>query len=212
MKLLPVSLNVMERRCVVFGGGPVAARKAQSLCECGAEVVVISPHFCDEWRALEGQICRETRVYAPGDCADASLVFAGTNNREVNQQIAEEARRSGILCNVVDAPETSDFHSAATVRRGEVSIAIATGGSFPLLARHLRQKIEDVIGPEYEALLEIVASRRAELPTKLVEQSDRAEFWREVLNGPALSLLREGNGAGAKQMIDALFDSLNSEC
>ncbi len=211
MKLLPVSLNVSGRRCVVFGGGPVAARKAQSLYECGAQIIAISPQFGDEWHDLPSEIRREARVYAAGDCAGAMLIFACTNNREVNQQIADEAREAGIWCNIADAPESSDFHSAATVRRGEIAISIATGGSFPLLARHLRHKIETAIGLEYEVLLEIVALRRAELPSKLAAQSDRAEFWREVLNGPALPLLREGKRAAAEQMIDNFFDSLNSE-
>ena len=209
MRLLPVSLNVSERRCVIFGGGAVSARKAQSLHECGAEVIVIAPQWSDDWHDLQSQIQCETRVYAPGDCAGASLVFACTDNRAVNQQIADEARESGIWCNVADAPATSDFHSAATVRRGDIAISIATGGSFPALARHLRQKIESAIGPEYEELLEILAERRAALPSKLAEQSERAEFWREILNGPALHLLREGKRAEAEQMIHNLFDSLN---
>lgn len=211
MKLLPVSLNVARRRCVVFGGGAVALRKAQSLRECGAEIVVVAPQFGAEWDALQGQIRRETRVYAPGDCAGASLVFACTNDREVNRQIAAEARDAGIWCNVADALETSDFHSAAAVRRGEISVSIATGGSFPLLARHLREKIESAIGPEYEALLEIVATRRAALPSKLAAQSERAEFWRAILNGPILQLLRDGKRAEAENLIDRCFDALTTD-
>jgi precorrin-2 dehydrogenase/sirohydrochlorin ferrochelatase len=211
MRLLPVSLNVEGKRGVVFGGGPVAARKAQSLLECGATVMAIAPEFADDWLPLEDDVEQRLRVYLAGDCKGAALVFACTNNAEINQRIATEAREAGAWCNVADAPEMGDFHSAATVRRGDIAVSIATGGSFPLLSRHLKQKIEAAIGPEYADLVEIVGARRAALSSKLEEQSDRAGFWQAVLNGPALPLLRDGKRAEAEASVDSLFSSLTAE-
>jgi siroheme synthase-like protein len=196
VKLLPVALNVQGRRCLVVGGGAVARRKAQSLVECGAHVVVIAPHFEGDWPDVE----KIERRFQFGDCTGAALIFACTNDASVNEQIAEEAQNFNIWCNVADDASVSDFHSMAILRRGEISVAVATGGGSPALARHLKERISETIGAEYETLLEILAARRGRV--SMEAQSERAEFWRAILSGPVLDLLREGKRAEAETWID----------
>ena len=199
MKLLPLALNLQNRRCVVFGAGAVAKRKAGSLIECGAQLLVVAPHFDDSWAAFDCE--KIARLYQTGDCAGAVLVFACTNDAEVNRQIAEEARKANILCNTADEGDAGDFHSMATLRRGDICIGISTSGGSPALSKHLKEKIGETIGPEYDSLLQMLAARRVHLAETFATQSERAAFWREVLQSNVLNLLREGQTEEAENLL-----------
>ena len=203
MKLLPLALHVQERRCLIFGAGAVAKRKTVSLLECGAQLQVVAPHFDEWWADIS---CEKTaRLYQKGDCKNAFLVFACTNDPTVNRQIAGEARQLNILCNLADEGEAGDFHSMATLRRGDICVGISTTGGSPALSRHLKEKIGETIGPEYESLLEMLAAEREALPQTVTEQSQRAELWRAVLGSEILKLLRDNKTEDAKQLLQTLL-------
>ncbi len=140
----PVFLtNLAGAPVVVIGGGEVAARKVAGLLAVQAAVTLISPKAVPEL-ALLAAIARITwieRPYAPGDLEGARLVFAATNVRAVNAQVAGEAAMRGILCNVVDAPAEGTFHLPAIHRQDEVVVAVGTGGSAPGRAKQVRDRI-----------------------------------------------------------------------
>ncbi len=205
MKLLPVALNVQNKQCLIVGGGPVAQRKAKALLECGAHVTVVAPVVCDCFAPLLKQINHVQRPYQEADCGGYELVFVCTNSREVNAEVAREVQLYGIWCNIADDPESSDFHSAATVRRGDICVGITTTGGSPALARHLKTQIEAMIGPEYEELLEIMSAQRAALLDKLARQEDRAIIWHTILSSDALALLRAGRRVEAEALVDELI-------
>ncbi len=204
MKLLPVALNVEQKHCLVVGGGPVALRKAQALLECGALVAIISPSLCPDFRPLRDQIDYDPREFQGNDCTGFHLVFACTDSRHVNAAIADAARQLGILCSVADDPRASDLHSAATVRRGDICVGITTGGSSPALARHLKHRVDEAVGAEYEALLEMLEAWRSSLVQIIEEQSERADIWRAILSSEVLDLLKEGKRAEAERLVDAI--------
>jgi siroheme synthase-like protein len=143
-------------------------------------------------------------VLQPGDAADYHLVFACTDRADVNAQVAREARAHGAWCNVADNADASDFHSAAAVRRGEICIGIGTAGGSPALARHLRERVEACIGPEYEQLLDIMSRQRAFAKATVAEPSERASLWRAVLASDALDLLRDGRRDEAEALVARL--------
>jgi precorrin-2 dehydrogenase/sirohydrochlorin ferrochelatase len=201
MKLLPLALNVQDRRCVVFGAGAVARRKAQSLLECGAEVILVAPRFDEAWANLA--IEKKTRPYQPGDCEGALLVFACTNDAAVNRQITDEAHALNIPCNAADDGEAGDFHSMAVVRRGDICVGVSTSGGSPALSRHLKEKIGETIGPEYESLLTLLSARRADLPDTFEAQERRAAFWNEILHSEILNLLRQGETSAAEKLLES---------
>ena len=206
--LLPISLDVKNKRCLVVGGGIVATRKVRSLLECGAIVVVVSPDLCDEMQTLQPQIEYSKRQFHSEDCAGCLLIFACTNVREVNQEIAKAAQNLGIWCNVADDSSRSDFQSAATIRRGEISVAVATNGGSPALSKHLKARIESVIGPEYAQLLSLMSERRARIEYSN-EQAERANKWRAILGSDVLELLRAGETERATQKIDAILSAVD---
>jgi siroheme synthase-like protein len=204
MKLLPVALNIENKPCLIVGGGAVARRKAESLLECGAKVHVIAPQLCDEFESLMNSLEYSKRGYQSGDCKNYSLVFACTDNRELNAAVAEEAKGLSIWCNIGDDNAGSDFHVAAAIRRGDVCVGITTGGGSPALSRHLKAKVQEAIGPEYSELLEIISARRDALSRSTPEQKQRAAIWRAILESDALELLRSGQREAAEAVVDGL--------
>jgi cobalt-precorrin 5A hydrolase/precorrin-3B C17-methyltransferase len=140
----PVVLTGMAGvRAVVVGGGAVGERKVRGLLAAGAEVTVVSPEATDRVRqwADEGRIRWEARPYQPGDLYGVALAFAAADRREVNAQIAGDARTRGVLCNVADAPHEGGFHVPAVYRGPDVMVTVSTYGESPGQARRLRDLI-----------------------------------------------------------------------
>ena len=179
MKYYPVFLDIKDKKCVVVGGGEVAARKAERLLDCGAEVFVISPKLSPELAALkeENIICHIAAEYK-GDLIDeAALVIGATNDEKTNAQISLDAHSKGIPVNIVDDPKRCDFILPSLMQRGDLAIAVGTGGKSPALARHLREELESIYGEEYEILLNILGNLRA----KMVKNEGMGKDWFESM-------------------------------
>ncbi len=148
MAYIPIFLDVTGRECVVVGGGEVAARKVESILEAGARVTVVSPHLSPilESLAASGSVTHLARNYQRGDIRGCVLVYAATDDPKLHRELAAEARALGIPVNVVDVPELCTFIAPAVVKRGELQIAISTGGASPAFAARLRRTLEDQFG------------------------------------------------------------------
>ncbi len=193
--MLPIALNLRDRRVLVVGGGAVAARKAAACLEAGAHVTVVAPTLIESFPTLVEHIAR---FYQSGDGKGCDLVFAATDKREVNALVAADARSNKIWCNIADDPQSSDFHTQSVVRRDQIAIGISTERLSPMLARHLRERVESVVGPEYQLLQELTRELDVPLP-------QRAAFWRAVLDSDVLHLLRAGETARARVLLGELF-------
>ncbi|MCX5849257.1 MAG: bifunctional precorrin-2 dehydrogenase/sirohydrochlorin ferrochelatase [Deltaproteobacteria bacterium] len=162
MKYYPVFLDIRDKKCVIVGGGEVAARKAERLLDCGAKVSVISPKLSPELAELKEKkgIAHIVAQYS-GDLIDgAALIIGATDDEKTNAQISIDARGKGIPVNIVDDPQKCDFILPSLVQRGDLAITIGTGGKSPALARHLRKELESKYGKEYETLLNILGNLR----------------------------------------------------
>ena len=205
----PVFLNLRGRRVVVVGGGQVALRKVRGLMECGAVVTVIAPDAVPalEDLAQKGRIELVRREYQSGDLHGASLVVASTDRREVNAQVSAEAAEEGIFVNVVDDPELCSFIMPSVLSRGDLVVAVSTGGRSPLLARLVRDLLADVIGPEYGEMAALMGRLRPEVRRAAATEAERAEIWQRVLASPAMDLLREGKVHEAEEVARACISS-----
>lgn len=153
------------RRVLVVGAGTVGEAKIEGLLATDASVRVVAPKAAPrvrEW-AREGRIEWEPREYTPADLTGMFLVIAATGSSAVHKEIYAEARSRGVLCNAVDEPERCDFYFPAVVRRGELQIAISTGGLSPALAQRLRKELEQQFGPEWEEWVAQLGRTREEL-------------------------------------------------
>ena len=190
----PINLDLRNRKCVVVGGGEVAERKVETLLEFDAAVVVIAPELTSrlECHAEQGLIGHLRGVYAAEMLEGAFLVFAATDDREVNCAVSEECRNRGILVNVADDPELCTFFVPAMVRRGDFVIGISTSGKSPALAKRARESLETEFGPEYGDLADLMGELRDEVKSKCPDQADRNRAFVRILDSDVLDLLAQG--------------------
>jgi siroheme synthase-like protein len=139
----PIFLDLEGRRVVVVGAGKVALRKTRGLVVAGARVTVVAPRSESEFAGLPVRMVK--RRFRVSDLEGAALVFAATDDREVNRRIGVAAQRRGILANIADAAAECDFVVPARLERGIVQIAIATGGRNPRVSAELRRKLEKLL-------------------------------------------------------------------
>ncbi|HJY85490.1 MAG TPA: bifunctional precorrin-2 dehydrogenase/sirohydrochlorin ferrochelatase [Candidatus Acidoferrales bacterium] len=179
MALFPMFVKLEGRPCLVVGAGRVAEAKIRSLLATGAAVRVVgrSPTSAVKGWARTGRISWAPREFDPGDL-DGVVVVVSATSPEVNERVCREARRRGVLANVVDEPLHCDFYYPAVVRRGDLQIAISTGGNSPALAQRLRKELEKRFGPEYESWVRELGKERK----KLLEQAMDPRHRRRLLH------------------------------
>jgi precorrin-2 dehydrogenase / sirohydrochlorin ferrochelatase len=123
-----------------------------------ARVVVISPDVSPELASMAVEV--RQRPYREGDLEGAFLAFAATDRREVNAAVAWEAQERGIPVNVADEPSEGDFVLPSTLRRGQLQVAVSTGGASPTLAQRIRLELEDIFGYEWAGVVEALHRAR----------------------------------------------------
>ena len=198
----PLFIDLRKKKCVVVGGGQVALRKVLSLLECGAEVTVISPDFTPEFKRFRRKktLHLVKDHFAPEEIGGATLVIAATDSRKTNQTVAEEARRQGAFVNVVDEPGESDFILPSFFRRGDLTLAVSTGGASPAFARKIKTWLEKSMGEDYAELLSLVKEVRSEL--KRGGKPVSPEVWQEGLDLDLLiGLVKKGEKDKAKKLL-----------
>jgi precorrin-2 dehydrogenase/sirohydrochlorin ferrochelatase len=158
--MYPVSLIVKDRPCLVVGGGGVALRKIQGLVEEGAKVTVVTREAVEPIAAMadRGEIRLELREYRADAAGSWALVFAATDDREVNARVFRDAEEQGLWCNVADDPEFCTFHLPARVRRGPLQMAIGSAGEAPFAVSRLRRLLERRFGEEWGEWLGVAFS------------------------------------------------------
>ena len=204
-QLYPIYADVAGKTVVVVGGGRVAQRKVESLLECEAQVVLISPELTDHLEKLEqdGAISVRRRGFKKGDLAGAWLIIAASDDQEINQQIFDQAQLDRVFCNVVDDPERCSFHVPALVRRGTLQFAISTGGLSPALAKQIRKKLENEFGSYYEDFLDGLSELREHVKAKYAQnQQQRAAILSGFVDSEALEMLREGKVAEFCELLE----------
>lgn len=197
------ALDLNHRRCIIVGGGAVAERKIDALLESGAEVTVISPMTSPEIerRAAAFEITLFRRPFRYGDLEGAWLAVAATDSRDINHLVYEEATQRRVLINTVDSLQECHYVVPAVLNRGDVRIAISSGGQSPVLAQKARDEIAKVVGPEYGVLAEILGGCRREVHRWLPDAADRRALWLEVANSDALELTRQGRASEVRTHV-----------
>lgn len=207
MKGYPIFLvHLDRRRCIVVGGGAVAARKVSGLRKADARVVVISPTLCDRLEDLAASDAVEVvrRTYQRGDLEGATLAIAATDDPDINQLVWEEAQERGMPVNVVDDPAHCTFIAPSVVRRGPLTLAISTSGCCPALSRHLRKQLEQTFGPVYADYVELLGELREQAVAELA-LAERRVFWEQIFQSEVLSLLASGDEEQAHRRAEAIL-------
>ena len=197
----PVFIDVKDRRCVVIGGGNIGEEKVLKLLDCGAQVVVISPEVNEAVSDLAGgeQVTWHRREYRPGDLEDTFIAIASTDDNGVNRRIAEEAEKRNVLLNVVDVTHLCTFIAPAVARRGDVTVAVSTGGASPALARKFREELSRTRLLEYADLAPVLSEARGEL--KRLGVKVHPDHWQKCIDEDLLSMVQEGRVEEARRTL-----------
>lgn len=201
MRTHPVFLRLTGRRCVVIGGDETAAAKVRACIDAGGEVTVVAPRLVPELErtVAERGARHRARAYRTGDLAGAFLAYASTPDAALVERLTAEAEREHVLLNVVDTPDACTFIAPAVLARGELQVAVGTGGASPGLASRVRSEIAEVVGPEYGTLTAILGAVRGMLPAG----PERVAVLGRLLDSPLLDLVRRGRRAE----VDALLET-----
>jgi siroheme synthase-like protein len=198
---LPANMIVRDRRVLVVGAGRVAARKIATLLELGADVHVVAPAVSDEVRALStaGKLTLHEREFGTADLDGAWLAFTATGDAAVDRRVHDAAEAARIWVNSADDPVNCSLTLMSLVRRGDLVVAIGTGGRSPALAAQLRRQLEEEIGPEYEAVLELLAEARESL--RAAGRSSEDADWQRAFDSGIVELVQSGRIADAKELL-----------
>jgi uroporphyrin-III C-methyltransferase / precorrin-2 dehydrogenase / sirohydrochlorin ferrochelatase len=207
MNYFPVFFDLTAQRVLVVGGGEVALRKVALLERSGASVYLVAPEVLPELkdRADAGLMNLAIREFIPSDLDGARLVIVATSRRAVNRWIAGLSEARGIPVNVVDDREASRFIVPAIVDRDPVLLAISTGGTSPVLARRLRERLEAVIPKKIGALALWLWGLRHAARRRLRNTDERRRFFESLVDGPAARRFIEGDVHGAQAMAQQLL-------
>jgi uroporphyrin-III C-methyltransferase/precorrin-2 dehydrogenase/sirohydrochlorin ferrochelatase len=204
MDFLPIFMNIRGQRCLVVGGGEIAARKAALLQEAGARIVVVSPTLSPSLarQAEQGGVTYREGVFEAADLDGVTLVIAATDDEAVNRQVSELARARALPVNVVDNPDLCSFIVPSIIDRSPVQIAVSTGGASPVLARLLRTRLESVIPSTYGRLAALVDGFRDKVKARFLDVNARRNFWEQVLEGRIAELVFAGKNEEAEAELE----------
>jgi siroheme synthase-like protein len=197
----PIFLEMKDRRCVVIGGGAVAERKVEGILAAGAKVTVVSPALNGGLQRLlsRGAIRHLPHEHRAGDLAGYDLAFVAMDDPELNAAACGEARSQNIWVNSADDPAHCDFLLPAVIRRGDLVVAVSTGGASPAATRAMREELDEYFTADYARFVQIAAEVRRELREKSVSPS--ADAWNRALRGDFRRLIKEGKAMQAKELL-----------
>lgn len=200
----PINLNLSGRICVVIGGGAVAERKVMPLLSAGAAVLIVSPSLTTGLAELAaaGSVQWLESGYATGVTDGAALVFAATDDPEVNAHAAADARSRGAWVNVADAPDACDFTVPATVRLGDVVISVTSG--VPGYSAAIADRVAAEIGPEYGELCRLLRDARRRIMAGTAGIAARREAMAALVaqTDNLVELLHRGENEAARAVIE----------
>ncbi|MGB6354461.1 MAG: siroheme synthase CysG [Steroidobacteraceae bacterium] len=207
MKYFPVFFDLSAQKVLIVGGGEVALRKISLLERTGASITVVAPTVAPELmaRAAAGSLKVVVREFVPEDLDGARLVIVATSRRAVNRWIAALSEARHIPVNVVDDREASRFIVPAIIDRDPVLVAVSSGGTSPVLARRLRERLEALIPKRIGELAAWLRALRAGTRRKLRDTGERRRFFEAIVDGPAARRFMEGDEQGARRIAQQLL-------
>jgi siroheme synthase-like protein len=195
--MLPLWLDLSSRKAVVFVGGPVGRRKANYLA-AEAGVTVVSEDFSEGFDRSVHKVMGRAEDHLAAMVGAADLVVAATNDRQLNDAIAEEAARQGKLCNRADGLST--FLIPSVVERENYKVAVSTEGRSPGMSKYLRLELDQFLGQRYDLMVGLQEELRELVKEAVPSQREREERLWKVLKDPRVWDLLETDPARAREI------------
>jgi len=186
MKYFPLFAQLKQRSVLVVGGGHVALRKITTLLNAKAQIQLVAQQLHPEIQHWvdEKKITWIAKNFSPEQLDNVYLVIATTNDHSLNQYIAQQADKKYRLCNVVDHPALCSYISPSIIDRGDLQIAISTGGKAPVLARLWREKLEAFLPQNLATMTQISGQWRTKVKATFPHLTQRRRFWENLFSHP----------------------------
>jgi len=179
--LLPVFMNIDDESCLVIGGGKVAEQKINQLLECKALVRVVSPKISDYIESLPVTIIN--RSYRSSDLDDIKLVFATTDNKQVNQKIFRDAKKRDLPINVSDQPQLCSFYMGSVHQDGDLKVAVSTNGKCPSFGIYIKEHINNISKGLWGKALNELAIKREKIIKTLSTYTEKKKVMDKLVRG-----------------------------
>ncbi len=213
MDHLPIFCQLRDRDCLLVGGGDVAERKARLLLDAGARLTVNALDFVPQFQvwADSNMLTLVQGEFNPALLDNCWLAIAATDNEAVNQQVSRSAEERRIFCNVVDAPQQASFIMPSIIDRSPLMVAVSSGGTSPVLARLLREKLESVLPLHLGQLAHYAGQLRSRVKKQFATVGERRRFWEKLFVNDRLaqSLANEDRQAVADATEQLLNEPLD---
>ncbi len=214
-ELYPIFLRLNAKPVLIVGGGAVALRKAEGLLAAGALVTVVSMDFHAGFASLPA-VQRITAAYEPAHLVGAEalrwvLVFAATNNRQVNARIYSDSNALGILCCRCDMPQDGDFIGPAVKRCGPVTLAVGSAGASPGLAGELARQLAQSMDTAILRQIQLSARWRQHAMERIPDGELRRNLLRRISSKLMRDTIEQAGDAEAEKLFQQwLTESMNA--
>jgi siroheme synthase-like protein len=206
---MPISISLKERRCLVVGGGDVALRKIESLLEYDTDITVVAPRPVDKilYFADKNRLRLEKREYKIAEASEYGLVISASNNKDVNAQVSEDCRKSGVPVNVVDNPALCNFIFPAVVKRDTLSLAISTDGEAPFLARQLKLILEDIFPERWKKIAAYASQFRKKANSRWPGQPEKkAQCYLRFVQADWQNILKDKSESEIEELLNGMLE------
>ncbi|MCZ3384276.1 MULTISPECIES: siroheme synthase CysG [Kosakonia] len=214
MDHLPIFCQLRDRQCLLVGGGDVAERKARLLMDAGARLTVNALTFVPQFTvwAEEGMLTLVEGEFSETLLDACWLAIAATDDEAVNQRVSDAAEQRRIFCNVVDAPKQASFIMPSIIDRSPLMVAVSSGGTSPVLARLLREKLESLLPQHLGHVAHYAGKLRSRVKKQFASMSERRRFWEKLFVNDRLaqSLANQDTNAVEKITEQLLAEPLDN--
>lgn len=199
MPAFPIYMDIKDKKCVVVGGGKVAARKIEILVQFSNNIIVVSPEIRDTIADLKDKkVLRYIEGTASEEILEGSfLIIAATSNKEENERVYQYAFKHNILINIVDNPEKCSFIFPSIVKRDDLVIGISTSGGFPSLSKRIRKMIEAVVPESLGKTLDILSRNRKHI----IDEINNSHLKEEAMDKTLDLVLSEKNKQNENELL-----------
>ena len=208
MAYFPFMQNIDGKSFLVVGAGRIALRKIRFILQFTDHITVIT-HHTDPAELTAGKeeefsgIRILDREFLPEDLQNTDYCIASSDDKEDNRWIAQLCRWADIPVNVPDDPSQCTFFLPAAIVRGDLTIAVSTGGKSPVLSRYLRRTIEESIPADIEAVLDRMGELREWIPNQIPDSAQRKSIYSTVMQS-----LLNGQIAPAREEVESFTNHI----
>ncbi len=184
MGYFPFFIDIENKNFLIVGGGKVAYRKIKTLLEFKCEITVVAQEISDEILKLEQtnkvKLIKRKFELLDLDVEDLFCVISATNDKFVNNEIAEACKRKNIFVNIADDIESCNFIFPAVIKKEDIIVGVSTSGNSPIMSKTIKDEIAEVLPECYAEFVTRLGEVRAEIKNKVDDENIRKSILKKV--------------------------------